>query len=393
MTKHRQKFLVLGIILIAFNLRTPLTAVGPLINSIKIDLNISNSLAGFLTTLPLLIFSFLSPIASKIGIKIGQERTIFYGLLLLAFGMLLRSSGGIFTLFAGTILIGAGITTGNVLIPGIIKRKFPQKIGIMTSTFSTAMSLLAGIASGLSVPLSIKLGLGWRNSLLIWCVLVVAAIIFWIPQTKKQCESNNTKDQNNIQPDTISVWHSPLAWKVALFMGLQSFLFYSFIAWLPEILLSKGLSIETSGFYLSFYQVVSLPTSFVAPIIAEKLKNQRILVASSCLTYVVGILGLLRSDNMVVLTIAVILMAFAGGACISLSFTFFGLRSSNTKQAAELSGMAQSVGYLLAAAGPVLLGSLFDLTDSWTLPILFLSGVTLILLYVGVQAGQNERIS
>lgn len=393
MTKHRQKFLVLGIILIAFNLRTPLTAVGPLINSIKIDLNISNSLAGFLTTLPLLIFSFLSPIASKIGIKIGQEQTIFYGFLLLAFGMLLRSSGGIFTLFAGTILIGAGITTGNVLIPGIIKRKFPQKIGIMTSTFSTAMSLLAGIASGLSVPLSVKSGLGWRNSLQIWCVLVVAAIIFWIPQTKKQCESNNTKGQNNIQPDTISVWHSPLAWKVALFMGLQSFLFYSFIAWLPEILLSKGLSIETSGFYLSFYQVVSLPTSFVAPIIAEKLKDQRILVAISCSTYFVGILGLLRSGNMVVLTIAVILMALSGGACISLSFTFFGLRSSNTKQAAELSGMAQSVGYLLAAAGPVLLGSLFDLTDSWTLPILFLSGITLILLYVGVQAGQNERIS
>ncbi|ADY55669.1 major facilitator superfamily MFS_1 [Syntrophobotulus glycolicus DSM 8271] len=393
MLKHKNRLLVLGIIFIACNLRTSLTSVGPLINDIRTDLGISNSLAGFLTTLPLLIFAGLSPLSSKIGNKIGEERTIFFGFIVLIIGILLRSFGGITALFAGTVLIGAGIVTGNVLIPSMIKRKFPQKIGLLTSIFSTAMSLMAGIASGVSVPLAMKLGLGWRNSLLIWGLLVVIAIFFWIPQLKNGEKPDPAIKAATDGSDAKSVWRSPLAWKIALFMGLQSLLFYSLIAWLPDILSSRGLSMETGGWLLSVFQIVAIPTSFIAPIVADRREDQRGIAVASGLVYFAGMLGFLLSENMASLTGSVILMAIGGGACVSLAFTFIGLRSASNKQAAELSGMAQSVGYLLAAAGPLFIGVLSDYSKEWTSSIVFLLVVILLLLYFGFCSGQNKHIN
>ncbi|WP_312198050.1 MFS transporter, partial [Anaerospora hongkongensis] len=154
MLKHKNAFLVLGIIFIASNLRTPLTAVGPLVSDIRSDLGISSAMTGFLTTLPLLTFAVLSLPSSKLGTKIGNELAILLSLIVLTAGILLRSAGGSAALFAGTFLIGTGIVVGNVLIPSIIKQKFPEKVGLITSIFSIAMSLSAGISSGMSVPLA-----------------------------------------------------------------------------------------------------------------------------------------------------------------------------------------------------------------------------------------------
>lgn len=305
---------------------------------------------------------------------------------------MLRSLGGSAVLFAGTVLIGIGIVAGNVLMPSIIKHKFPQKIGLLTSIFSTAMSLTGGIASGISVPIASKLGLGWRNSLLVWGLLVVIAILFWIPQLKNGEKSNHIIKVDSDVADTKSVWRSSLAWKIALFMGLQSLLFYSLIAWLPGILHSRGFSMETGGWLLFLFQIFSLPTSFIAPIVADRLKDQRGIAAASCLIYFVAMLGFMLSESMIALIISVIFIGIAGGACFSLAFTFIGLRSGNNKQTAELSGMSQSVGYLLAAAGPVLIGFLSDYTKAWTSSIVLLLIAILLLLYFGFSAGQNKYI-
>ncbi|MEL7609172.1 MAG: MFS transporter [Bacillota bacterium] len=392
MPKHEKRLLVLGIIFIACTLRAPLTSVGPLIDNIRSDLGISNGLAGFLTTLPLLIIAVLSPISSKIGNRVGEERTIFSGFILLLIGTLLRSSGGSATLLAGTVLVGMGIAMGNVLTPGMIKRKFPQNIGLLTSTFSTTMSLTAAFASGVSVPLSDKLGLGWRNSLMVWGLFAVIAILFWIPQLKKCEKPGGVLKADAGVPGAKSVWGSSLAWNVALFMGMQSLLFFSLVTWFPEILHSRGFSTETGGWLLFLFQVVSLPTAFIAPIVAVRLKDQRGIAAAAALVYFAGLFGLLVSKGIIALIISVVFMGIAAGACFSLAFTFMGLRCCNNKQAAELSGMSQSAGYLLAAAGPVLIGVLSDYTKTWTSSIVLLLIAALLLLYFGFRAGQNKHI-
>ncbi|HHY21312.1 MAG TPA: MFS transporter, partial [Bacilli bacterium] len=163
--------LVIGIIIVAFNLRPAITAVGPLVGFIKLDLQISNSLAGFLTTLPLLSFALFSSIAPKLGNRFGSEAMVFIGLLLLISGILIRSTSVLTTLFIGTALVGIGIALLNVLLPSIVKTTFPTKVGIMTSAYSTSMSVFAALGSGLSIPLATGIGLGWEKALLSWLLL------------------------------------------------------------------------------------------------------------------------------------------------------------------------------------------------------------------------------
>lgn len=237
-------FLIAGIIFIAFNLRPAITAVGPLISSIRSDMDLTNGMAGFLTTLPLLSFAVLSPVAPKLGQKLGNERTLWVGLVILLIGILLRSYGESITLFAGTALIGVGIAICNVLLPSLIKHKFPDKAGIMTSFYTTAMSIFAALASGISIPLSHGLAWGWSASLMVWAGLAFVAILIWVPQLRYHDTGNRTV---SLKADGQTVWRSKIAWQVTFFMGIQSFLFYCTIAWLPEILRSHGMSMSLAG--------------------------------------------------------------------------------------------------------------------------------------------------
>lgn len=386
----RKVLLIMGIIFIAFNMRSAITAVGPLIGEIRKDLMISNGVAGILTTLPLISFGVFSILAPKFGARYGNERTLFAGLVVLMVGVLLRSAGMTVALFVGTALIGVGIAICNVLLPSLVKQKYPTKIGLMTSMYSTAMNIFAALASGISIPLAVGLGLGWEMSLMTWSVLAFVAILIWIPQLRQ-----NGRPQHSKQPSAKgnkSIWSSTIAWQVTLFMGLQSFLFYSVIAWMPEILRSYGMSVSMAGWMLSITQFCGLPATFLAPVLAEKFRNQKGLVAVIGVLYGIGISGLFFGGNIIVLSISVVLIGIGQGACISLALALIGLRSVNAYQAAALSGMAQSIGYLLAATGPILIGSLFDHTDSWTLSIILLLIVLVITVVAGIGAGRNRFV-
>lgn len=190
-----------------------------------------------------------------------------------------------------------------------------------------------------------------------------------------------------------SVWHSPLAWCVSLFMGLQCLFLYSIIAWLPEILHSHGLDLTSAGWMLFLFQFASMPTSFLAPIIAGRYEDQRIITVVSGIFCLAGLVGLLVGGSMLWLSIWLLLISIGGGACFSLAFTFIGLRSANARQAAELSGMAQLLGYLLAAGGPSLIGYLFDITSSWTIPMLLFIAMSIAMIGVGLIVGRKQHIS
>ena len=293
-------------------------------------------------------------------------------------------------MYIGTAVLGLAIAVCNVLLPGLIKREYSERIGLMTGVYSISMNLFGAIASGISVPVAVGLGFEWQGALGIWGILSFLSILFWIPQLKRGSIKKTT-----IHPQArnhgVNLWRSPLAWQVTLFMGLQSTLFYVLVAWLPEILKSKGIGIDQSGLFVSIMQLTVLPVTFIAPILAGRMSNQRLLVTIASVCFFVGNVGLLYGSlNFIVLWI--ILLGMGAGFAFGLAMIFFSLRTDTPGQAAELSGMAQSVGYLLAAMGPMLFGYLHDLTDSWQIPLQILVGVSLLLFIVGQGAGRNKKV-
>ncbi|MDT8859701.1 MFS transporter [Alkalihalobacillus sp. MEB130] len=378
---------LIGIILVAFNLRSSITAVGPLISIIRIDTNLSNSVIGLLTTLPLLAFGVFSTLAPRIGRKYGNETTVLIALIILTSGILLRSTGMVSALFFGTAMLGLGIAICNVLIPGIVKGRYPEKMGVMTGIYSASMALMAAFASGVSIPLAQGLNLGWQQSLAIWAVLSGMAVLAWLPQTRNQKRptaiSNHSKS---------SIWTSKLAWQVTLFMGFQSCIFYCIIAWIPEILVSRGIDIPTAGWLLTLTQIVGLPATLLVPILAGRLANQRGIALSIALLYLIGFSGIYFGGSVGVMSLYMSLLGLAQGAGISLSLSLFGLRSQNAYDASNLSGMAQSAGYLIAAMGPLLIGLFFDLFHSWIPAFILIFGMIIAMGVFGFNAGRNQYV-
>ncbi|MFK9090778.1 CynX/NimT family MFS transporter [Bacillus salipaludis] len=382
--------MIVGIIFIAANLRAPLTSVGPLVGLIRDDMNISNTMAGMLTTLPLLAFALFSPIVPKLGQKIGVERLIFGSLVLLTAGIIIRSLSGVAALFIGTAILGLAISVGNVLLPGLIKREFPTRIGLMTGVYSISMNLFGAIASGVSVPIALGMGFGWKGALGIWGILSFISILFWLPQMKHHSVQKDTV-HHQTAGSHVNMWGSALAWQVTLFMGLQSMIFYVLVAWLPEILKQQGLNSGQSGWMLSIMLLAMLPFTFIVPVIAGRMSGQRSLVAITSILLLIGTLGLLYgSSNLIIIWI--IALGIGGAFAFSLSMMFFGLRTRNAGQAADLSGMAQSIGYLLAAIGPTLFGFIHDATNSWTIPLLILVGASGLLFIFGLGAAGDRYV-
>ena len=379
--------LLLGIVFVAMNLRSPITSVGPLIGLISKELTLSGGQAGLITTIPLIAFALVSPIAPKLAYRWTIERTIFYALICLMIGMILRSIPSFLFLLVGTVILGTAIAICNVLLPGLVKKEFPSMSGVVTGVYSVSMNLTGAIASGVSIPLVQKMGLDWNMALGIWSLLSIVAFIGWFPQLKRH---DRVVEEVSSQ-EVISLWASKLAWSVTLFMGIQSFIFYVLVAWLPEMLVEKGLTTAQSGGMLSLLQMTLLPITFIIPIIAEKRPNQQLFVWIAFLLFAFGIAGLL-SDNMLLLILAIMSIGIAGGIAFSLSMMFFNLRTTSSRQAAELSGMAQSIGYLLAASGPFVFGFLHDVTNTWIISLVVLLGLTVVLLFAGLVASQDKVI-
>ncbi|MCG1026807.1 MFS transporter [Virgibacillus halodenitrificans] len=389
--KTYRVLLFIGIIVVAFNLRPAITSIGPLIGIIRDDVGLSNWSVGLLTSLPLIAFAIMSPIVPRLANRYTNERIMMVGLILLAIGISARSISLISLLFAGTLFVGLGIAICNVLLPGVIKDKFPARVALMTSLYSTAMGIFAAAASGLSIPIATGMDLGWKLALLIWCLPAIIGIFIWVYLNK-----NNNKEQtgeiNYINPSENRMWKSPLAWHVAAFMGLQSFLFYVTISWLPEILHDYGMDIAHAGWMLSMMQFIGLPASFFVPVIAGKFKSQRpiVIVMASC--SVIGYSGLLLGNSYVMLVISTVIIGIALSGTFALALAFLGMRAKNAKQAAELSGMAQALGYVLAAAGPIFIGYLYDLTHLWAIPLITLIIIALMVMAFGLSAGRDVYV-
>ncbi len=384
--------LIAAIILVAFNLRPAITSVGPIIDLLRESLSLSNFSIGILTSLPLIAFGIMSPIVPKISIRYTNEVTLIAGMIILVIGLIIRSIPFVPLLFIGTILIGIGIAIANVLLPGVIKERFPDQVPLMTSVYTTAMSLFAALASGVSLPIAVGLDLGWESALGIWIFPALIAIGLWIYFVKYRTSADDVQ-MYYVKANDLNMWRSPLAWQVAIFFGLQAFSYNALMTWLPEILVDYGTTNRTAGWMLSFNQVVGLPASLLIPIIAGKFKSQRSIIFILCILAFCGYMGLLNGEGHSVMMVSVALLGFAYGGLFPLSLVFLGLRAKTALEAGRLSGMAQAVGYLLAAVGPILLGTLLDLTGAWTYSIYTLLIVTILTALIGLGAGRDRVVS
>ncbi len=381
---------MVGIVLLAANLRPAFTALAPLIGQVRADSGISNGVAGLLTALPLLAFGMLSPIAPRLARRFGTERVLLASMLVLAAGILLRSAGTVAALFLGTAVLGAAIALGNVLLPSLVKREFPERVGLMTSTYSTALAVSAAIAAGASFPIADQVGIGWQASLSLWALLALVAAVAWLPQVR------GARPARASAPGTSTgvsgLWRSALAWQVTLFMGLQSLGYYVVLTWLPQILQEEaGVSAARAGWMLALAQAVGVASIFLAPVLADRRPSQRGVVAAAVALTGAGALGLLVAAGTAT-ALWVVLLGLGQGACFSLALTFFALRAPDPGHAATLSGMAQSVGYLLAAPGPFLFGVLRDATHAWAVPLGLLVAVAACLLITGLGAARDAQV-
>lgn len=379
--------MALGIIFIATNLRAPITSVGPVINEITDYFNLSNIQAGLITTIPLMSFALLSGFAPGISNKIGMEKLLLFSLVLLTSGLLIRITGQVYFLFIGAAMVGAAITVGNVIMPAVIKKEFPDHTGIMTGIYAVSMNLTSAMAAGFSIAIGTATGWGWKGSIGVWAIVAILSLLVWIPQVlkrKKQVEAP-------VKASFKSMFKSRLAWNVTLFMGLQSLLFYCIAAWLPAVLQDWGMSKEDAGWVLSYVQLAQLPITFVGPVIVSRMKNQGILVWITGLLMLAGILLIIIFKSQFII-LATILIGVAGGLAFGLAMMFFVLRTKNPAMAASLSGMAQSFGYLIAAAGPPVFGLIYDFTGNWTYSFYLLIIGVAALIYSGVNASKNKFV-
>lgn len=381
--------LVIAIVLVASTLRAPLTAVGPVIDQIKEALHISNSVAGILTTIPLLIFGIISPMVSKIAARITMSRTVFVAIIIILIALIVRILGGFNYFIIGTVLLGIGIALNNVVLPSYVKWKFPLQVGIMTGLYSGTMNFTAGLGGGMSFPLS-ELG-GFRLSFAFWIVFGMVALILWLPQMKSgfKAEKQMLEEAEQKERKKYHVSRSKLAWSIALMMGFQSMIFYTFVAWVPSILVDRGLDQSSAGYLLMLNQFAQVPMTFLFPILASKMKNQKLLITIVSALFILGF-ALFFTQSFTLLIIGMILAGFGMGSGFSLCMTFFSIRARTSDGSIALSGFGQSVGYFVAAIGPFFVGLLHDVTGDWVSGIVALIVMGILFYIFGLASSHGE---
>ena len=373
MTKQTNKVIILlGIILLGMILRTPITSVGAIIGPPKNLLEINNTVAGLITTIPLIAFAIFSPFVAKISNKIGLEKTLYLAAIVTSIGLLLRFYINTSVFFVTTFIIGVGLTVGNVLLPGLAKKYFPENLGVMTGFYAVVMNVSASVAAGISYPiLSSNVG-GEKFStglaVNIWLIVSILNIVIYAIITKNS-KSERIEDKKSGGKGYL---RSLKMWSVMLSMGLQSALFYCSVSWFAEIMISKGFTPSEAGLLLSISQFAQFPSTFLVPVLAEKIKNKLIIPIFIAMGYVVSLIGMIYiQGNFALMTIYIVLFALAGGGSFSYVMYLFLAKSKNEEEAADISGLAQAGGYWLAAIFPPLLGYVRDVLN-WDVAIYIL---------------------
>ncbi|MER6999454.1 MFS transporter [Streptomyces sp. NPDC000410] len=369
--KAARIWVLAGLVLLTLNLRAAITEIPPVLDHLQATFHLSGTGLSVLTTLPVLCLGVFAAVTPAIARKAGTEATVTGAAFLITVGIVLRTVASPVALFAGTVLAGAGIAMGNVLMPVVIKQHFARRVGFYTGLAMTLMAVSGAIAAGLAVPLTDVAG--WRVALAVWAIPSLAAVLVWGPlslRARPAAARRVTRDTR--EP---SLLRSPLAWAVSAFLGVVSLMFYVLVAWLPAIMQDQGFTAAEAGLMASAMLTIGIPLGFLVPVGAARMQDQRPLVVLVASVKAMGFSGILLAPQAGWVWITV--LGIATGSAFPLAITLLSLRSPDPLVAARLSGMAQTIGYLLAGLGPLAMGTLHELTGDWNSPLLLTLGLAI----------------
>ena len=377
----------LTLVLVALNLRPPLTSLGPVLPEVIRDTGMNAVQASLLTTLPVLCMGLFAPLAPILARKLGAERVVMAMLAILGVGTLLRGVPSVPALFAGAVVAGAAIGVVNVVLPGLVKRDFADRTATMMGVYTMALAVGAAAASAVSVPLEQATG-SWSWSLNCWVVLAVLAFGLLAPQTLSHAPRDLGHDE---RPMSFGLWRSRLAWQVSMFMGLQSAMTYVIFGWLAPMLRDRGLPPVQAGLVASLATLVQIFSSLGAPALATRGRDQRAVAVASVLLLVAGFLGCLMAPLSQVWGFAFV-MGIGQGAVFAVALTLIVLRAPDAMMAGQLSSMAQSIGYTMAAFGPLLMGALRQWTGDWLVGGVLMVALAIAAILAALGAGRARLV-
>ncbi|MDJ0362274.1 MFS transporter [Rhodococcus sp. H29-C3] len=382
---------VVAIVLLGLNLRLVFGSASAMLNEIRQAYGLGAGSAALLTTGPVLCLGVFAAIATQAVRRWTVPAVLTGCLILVLIGTALRGTSWWPVLVFGTLLAGIGIAVANVLGPILIRLLFPHRIGLMTGLFTALVSASAGIASGVTIPLDTSVFHNWRTTLLAWAIpsaLAVAAMAL-LAWRHHRFDRTTTSVTRSTQPLwQAGVLRSQVAWAITGFMGLQSLLAYSMIAWLPTIYRDRGLTAESAGLLLTALSISSIATALTVPVVAARVRRQSVLAVAVVALSVAGLIGVLVGGVGAAVVWAILLGLGQGGQ-LSLALTLINLRAPNTSIATSLSTMTQSIGYLIAALGPITAGAIHGATGTWTTPLVVLLTAMIPLTLCGWMAGRD----
>ncbi|WP_405646050.1 CynX/NimT family MFS transporter [Streptomyces uncialis] len=389
------RLMIIGIVLAALNLRPAITSLGALLEEVRVGLGMSGSLAGLLTSVPPLCFAVFGIMAPRLARRFGPAAVVCAGMAAVALGVAIRPFlGGTAGFLAASALALMGIAVSNVLMPVIVKRWFPDRVGSMTGLYSMALSLGTAGAAAVTVPLTDALGGSWRTGLALWGALAVAAVVPWLPLVRERGRTGEPRTGRTAgaapASDGLRITRSRTAWALAGFFGLQATAAYITMGWMPQIFRDAGVPAGTAGLLLAVTMAMGVPLAFVIPRIATRLPHQGPIVAVLGVCGLAGYAGLYLAPASGAWAWA-LLLGIANCA-FPLALTMVGMRARTAAGVVKLSAFAQSAGYLLSIPGPLLVGVLYQHSGGWGLPIALMAGLMIPQITMGVLAGRNRTV-
>ncbi|WP_433826559.1 CynX/NimT family MFS transporter [Actinoplanes sp. CA-015351] len=381
-------FILIALLLAAVNLRLAVTSIGPVLTELRAGLGMSTTVAGLLTSVPVVCFAAIGLAAPRLARRFGSARVIFGGLALLTAGLATRPYAGgvaLFLLLSAVAL--AGIALVNILLPSIVKDRFPDQVGTVTGLYTVALNVGATTAAAATVPLTSSFGDDWRLGLSCWALAAVIALPPWLLLARSAPAPRPAQDQ---QPSSVRVTRSPVAWALAVYFGMQSTSAYVIIGWLPQIYRDAGISASTAGILFAVTSFLGVPLGFALSSLAGRTRSQSMIALVLGLFGMAGWGGLLWSPSAAPWLWAIMLGVV--NTAFPLVLTMIALRGSNPATVVKLSAFAQSVGYLIAIPGPFVIGALHDATDGWRAPLAVMVALMIPQMIAGYQAGRNRQV-
>lgn len=386
--KKQSPFIIAGIVMLGVVMRAPFTALPAILIDVAAGLRVEVSSLGILTSIPLIMFALCSSLAPRLAAKFGMEKLMALVLLVMVLGSGMRVLN-LPALYIGTMLVGATIAFINVLLPSLVAANFPKKIGLYTTIYITLMGVAATVASMIAVP--IVSSSSWEFFILLITGLVFMAFLIWLPNVK----NNHRFASENQGNQKSSIWKNKAAIAFLIFGGLQSVLYYTEITWLPTISQSVGFSKAEAGLMAGFFNMTAIPMSMIIPaVLSRQTKEMRrnIMLAISSVTLLGLVMMILIPANLILWSALHIILSFSNAALFPYMMLSFTLKTSNSQATAQLSGMVQTGGYLIAAFGPGLLGYSYPIFGNWLPLILALAIVTLAMMWTIVLIEREDII-